>query len=56
MAQPKSKCSKRNGMRKLEKWGGTMAAKIRAVKQAEDLAQIALRELEVKLIGGKGVS
>lgn len=53
MAQPKSKCSEKNGTRKLEKWGGTMAAKIRAVKQAEDRAQIALRELEVKLIGGK---
>lgn len=56
MAQPKSKCSERNGMRKLKEWGRTMAAKIGAVKQTEDRAQIALREVEVKLIGQKGVS
>lgn len=43
-------------MRKLEDWGGTVAAKIGAVEQTEDSAQIALREVEVKLIGRKGVS
>ena len=40
MAQSESTCGQRKGMRKLEEWGGTMAHRIAAVKQAEDCAQI----------------
>lgn len=35
MAQSKSKCSQRKGMRKLEEQGGTMANRVRAVKQTK---------------------